>query len=214
MTRFSSRPLLRTALLSVLGLGLAACAPATRAVAQTGTQSLAQKPLFMPGGQELGMICTHSGRIARDGSLLWDDSSRQHSQPAPYLVACNDFTLQNDGSTLKVQDDTLAKALTHFDPGARFLQYADALAVRFPESGLVAADPVGLSVPLAAVKVTASQPGTAETALLSGGKVTAFRYDPAQPLTLRLNVPGRTFDWSEVTVQANKGLITAPVPRK
>jgi hypothetical protein len=206
MTRTSSRLLLRTALLSVLGLGLAACAPATRAGAQ--------KPLFMPGGQELGAICTHSGRVARDGSLLWDDSSRKHSQPAPYLVACNDFTLQNDGTTLKVQDDTLAKALTHFDPGARFLQYADALAVRFPERGLVTADPVGPSVALAAVKVTASQPGTAETALLSGGKVTAFRYDPAQPLTLRLNVPGNTFDWSEVTVQANKGLITAPVPTK
>lgn len=198
--------MLRAALLFTLGLTLAACAPATRAGAR--------QPLFMPGGPDLARICGQAGRVARDGSLLWNDSSRQHSQPAPYLLACNDYTLQNDGVTVQVQDDTLARALTHFDPGAHFLQYADALAVRFPARGLISADPAGASATLATVKILVRQPGGAETPVLSGGQLTPVQYDPSLPLTVRLQTPDRTFVWSEVTVQADKGLITAPVPAR
>ena len=199
-------------LLLVLPLTLLACAPTqTRA-------GVSREALFMPGGQTLAQICAGHGRVAKGGILVWDSSELRESQKAPYIVSCYDFTLKNDGATLQVQDDTLEKALTHFDSGASFLVYFADLKVNFPRAGLVSANPTD-SVPevlrdtLRGVSVTVSQPGQPDAPLLQNGAVTARRYDPAQPLTLYLKAAGSPVEWPEVTVQASKGLITAPVYR-
>ena len=90
----------------LLTLGLAACAPAAiRASVSTDAP-------FMPGGQQLALICANQGRVAEGGALVWNSGVAQESRPAPYLVSCRDYTLRNDGATLSVQDDTLTKALT------------------------------------------------------------------------------------------------------
>lgn len=191
----------------LLTLGLAACAP-FQARASVSTDAP-----FMPGGQQLAVICASQGRVARGGALVWNSGAAQERRPAPYLVSCRDYTLRNDGATLSVQDDTLAKALTHFDPDARFLAYAAGASLRFPQPGLLSADTAGSGPDaLRGVTVTVSQPGAPDAALLTGGAVTALRYDPARPLTLRLKSPG-ALPWPEVTIEANKGLITAPVYR-
>lgn len=211
-------------------LALTACAPTatTRAAVSTDT-------VFLPGGPLLAQICAGRGRVAEGGSLIWDapdspdstvqpasavqqTSTVQESRQAPYLVSCRNFTLKNDGATLSVQDDTLASALTHFDPDASFLVYYADLSLRFPEPGLVGADPAD-TVPevllgtLRRVRVTATQAGTPEKVLLAGGQMTAVRYDPARPLTLRLQAAGIPAPWPEVTIEASKGLITAPIYR-
>lgn len=204
-------------------LSLCACAPtATRASVSTDTA-------FVPGGQLLAQICAGQGRVAEGGSLIWNvaetpnssespDSTVQESRQAPYLVSCRGFTLKNDGATLSVQDDTLAGALTHFDPDASFLVYYADLSLRFPEPGLVDADPTD-TVPevllgtLRRVRVTATQAGAPEKVLLQNGQLTAVRYDPSQPLTLRLQAAGSPIEWPELTIVASRGLITAPIYR-
>ena len=200
--------------LATLGLailGLVACAPAT------ARASSSADALFMPGGQQLALICASRGRVSRGGALVWDDGLIRTIRPAPYLLSCRDYTLQNDGATLSVQDDTLQKALTHFDPDARFLAYAPGLSVRFPQPGLIGADPPGIvSDGLQGVRrgasVTVSQSGTSGAQLLGGETAAAVRYDPARPVTLYLRSPG-PLAWPEVRIEANKGLITAPIYR-
>ncbi|WP_424951423.1 hypothetical protein [Deinococcus sp.] len=193
-------------------LTLLACAPAQ------SRAEVSKDVLFVPGGQQLAQICAGRGRVAQGGTLVWDSGDLRESRQAPYLVSCYDFTLKNDGATLQVQDDTLGKALTHFDPDSRFLVYFGDLAVRFPTAGLLGADPTG-SVPdaqrntLRGVSVTASQPGQPDLDLIRDGAVTAQRYDPAQPLTLHLKAARSPVAWPEVTVQAGRGLISAPVYR-
>lgn len=203
-------PLLGSAAALLLTLGLAACAPVTTRA------SVSTDALFMPGGQQLALICANQGRVAEDGALVWNSGVAQESRPAPYLVSCRDYTLRNDGASLSVQDDTLAKALTHFDPDANFLVYFADLFVTFPSSGLLGADPTS-SVPdalkdtLRGVSVTVRQGGSPDAALLAGGAVTAVRYDPARPVTLYLEATRSPVEWPEVTIEANKGLITAPI---
>ena len=196
----------------LLTLGLAACAPATTRA------STSADALFMPGGQQLALICASRGRVTRGGALVWDDGLFRASRPTPYLLSCRDYTLRNDGATLSVQDDTLQKALTHFDPDARFLAYAPGLSVRFPQPGLIDADPPGtLSDGLQGIRrgtsVTVSQPGTPDAQLLGGETAAAMRYDPARPVTLYLKGAGGPVTWPEVRIEANKGLITAPIYR-
>ena len=194
----------------LLTLGLAACAPAAiRASVSTDAP-------FMPGGQQLALICANQGRVAEGGALVWNSGVAQESRPAPYLVSCRDYTLRNDGATLSVQDDTLAKALTHFDPDANFLVYFADLFVTFPSSGLLSADltssvPDALKDTLRGVSVTVRQGESPDAALLAGGAVTAVRYDPAKPVTLYLKATRSPVEWPEVTIEANKGLITAPI---
>ncbi len=186
---------------------LAACAPI--AARENGSAST-----FRPGGQTLALICGPGrGRVADSGDLVWDEAGRQQRRPAPYLLSCYDYTLRNDGATLSVQDDTLAKALTHFDPSASFLMYAPGRSVTFPRPGLVGADLAQESGHLPGPSVLVRQSGQPEGALLKGGVFVAQRYDPAQPLTLSLTNLAQPVLWPEVTVWASKGLITAPVPR-
>lgn len=200
------------ATLGLATLGLTACAPATTRA------SISADALFMPGGQQLALICANQGRVARGGALVWNDGVAQESRPAPYLVSCRDYTLRNDGATLSVQDDTLGRALTHFDPDANFLVYFADLFVTFPSNGLLGADPTS-SVPdvledtLRGVSVTVRQGGSPDAALLAGGAVTAVRYDPSRPVTLYLKATRSPVEWPEVTIEANKGLITAPIYR-
>ena len=199
------------ATLGLVTLGLAACAPATRASTSAGA-------LFMPGGQQLALICASRGRVTRGGALVWDSGAGREYRQAPYLLSCRDYTLQSDGATLSVQDDTLQKALTHFDPDARFLAYAPGLSVRFPQPGLIDADPPGtLSDGLQGVRrgasVMVSQSGAPGAQLLGGETAAAVRYDPARPVTLSLKGAGGPVAWPEVTIEANKGLITALIYR-
>ena len=46
---------------------------------------------------------------------------------------------------------------------------------------------------------------------LAGGAVTAVRYDPVRPVTVYLKATRSPVEWPEVTIEANKGLITAPI---
>jgi len=197
--------------LRVLGLMLAllplctACAP-TQASVPAGT--------FLPLAQDLARICDGNARVTVGGELLWDAPDGPETQAAPYLVACRSFTLGNDGRTVHVQDDTLTLALTHFDPDAHFLTYYADLQVRFPQPDVLSADPTD-SVPDAlqeqvrAVRVTVTRDGLPDHALLQGGAVTALRYDPGMPLTV--TVAGDAVPWPVVRVQAQRGLIEAPL---
>lgn len=199
------------ALLLALGIGLVACAPA-----QTREKLSGDAP-FTPMGQEAAVICAGQPRIAENGVLIWNDGPDEIPQQAPYLLSCPEFAIKNDGATLLVQGRTLQDALTHFDPGAYFLSYYADLFLRFPEEGLVSADSLE-SVPevlmdnVRRVRVTASQAGKAEMILIKGAQVTPVRYDPAQPLKLILRGDGPS-PWPEVTVEASKGLIIAPIFR-
>lgn len=199
-------------------LTLVACAPAQTVrgqAAPTSTPSTgAPAALFMPGGQQLAVICASGGRVQKGGRLVWNDGQTLLSRPAPYLLSCRDYTLQNDGRVLSAQDDTLEKALTRFDPQIGLLNYFPGLSVTFPKPGLVSAD-AGGSVPdsqraaLLAVSVRVSQAGQPDAALVENGAVTARRFDPSQPLTLHFS--GGVFSWPEVTVQVSKGRVTVPV---
>ena len=209
MNRSTSRARPGPVATALLALGLGACAPL-----QTHA-SVSTDALFMPGGQQLALICANQGRVARGGALVWNDGLVRTIRQAPYLVSCRDYTLRNDGAVVNVQDDTLAKALTRFEADAGFLTYAPGLSVRFPQPGLI--DPGapnllsdGLPDTLRGVSVTVSQAGAADAELLRKG---AVLYDPARPVTLRLKSPGPVA-WPEVTIEANKGLITAPVYRR
>lgn len=199
------------ALLLTMGIGLTACAPT-----QTRVELPNDAP-FTPAGQEAAAICAHAPRVGQGGVLIWNDGPESTSQGAPYLLSCPEFTLTNDGATLTVQDRTLEKALTHFDPAAYFVSYSADLLLRFPEDGLVSADPIE-SVPEALIDdvrritVTASQTGQADMTLLKGGQVTPVRYDPAQPLKMIVRSDGPN-PWPEVTIEADKGLIIAPIFR-
>lgn len=211
--------------LPLLALSLVACAPAQTVrgqAAQTGavgtgsstTSTSSPAAVFMPGGQQLAVICASRGRVQKGGRLVWNDGPTLLSRPAPYLLSCYDYTIQNDGHLLSVQDDTLAKALTRFDPDTGLLRYFPGLSVTFPKPGLVSADSGG-TVPdsqraaLSAVSVRATQAGQPDATVVENGAVTAQRFDPSQPLTLRFS--GAVFPWPEVTVQASKGRITVPV---
>ncbi|MDV6375049.1 hypothetical protein [Deinococcus arenicola] len=198
-------------LLLALGIGLVACAPA-----QT-RQPLSTDALFAPVGEEAAAICAGQPRITENAVLVWNNGPQEIPQGAPYLLSCPDFAIKNDGSTLLVQGRTLQEALTHFDPGAYFLSYYADLFLRFPEDGLVSADALD-SVPevlmdnVRRVRVTASQAGKDEMTLIRSAHVTPVRYNPAQPLKLMLRGDGPT-PWPEVTVEASKGLIIAPIFR-
>jgi len=199
-------------LLLTVGLGLAACAPT-----QTREQPLSEVA-FAPMGPELAAICAGQPRVAQGGVLIWNDGGPVEAvRQAPYRLACPEFTLDNDGATLMVQDTTLEKALTHFDREAYFLTYYADLGLHFPEDGLVSADPTaGVSEVLMddvrKINVTAVQPGKAEMTLLKGAQVTPVRYDPAQPLKLLLR-GDPAIPWPEVTLEASRGLITASIFR-
>jgi len=203
-------------LIPLVGLNLIACAPAQtargQAVQPAATGSAAA--LFMPGARQLAVICAGGGRVQKGGRLAWNEGQTLLSHPAPYLLSCRDYTIQNDGRVLSVQDDTLEKALTRFDPETGLLRYFPGFSVTFPRAGLVSADPAetvsdSQRAAMQAVSVRVSQAGQPEAALIEDGAVTARRFDPAQPLTLRF--AGAAFTWPEVTVQASKGRITVPV---
>ncbi|MFK7602326.1 hypothetical protein ACI3L1_08955 [Deinococcus sp. SM5_A1] len=149
--------------------------------------------------------------------LIWNDGTDTTSHEAPYLLSCPEFAIKNDGATLMVQGSTLQKALTRFDPTAYFVAYYADLFLRFPEEGVVSADSIE-SVPevlmdnVRRVRVTATQAGKSEMILIKSAQVTPVRYDPAQPLKLIVRGDGPT-PWPEVTIEASKGLIIAPIFR-
>ena len=166
-------------------------------------------------GQAADAICANGPRVGQGGVLIWNEGSEPTSHQAPYLLSCPEFSVKNDGSTLMVQDSTLQQALTHFDPEAYFVSYYADLSLRFPEAGLVSADPVegvpeALIDDVRRIRVTASQAGKTDMTLLKDAQVTPVRYDPAQPLKLTVRSDEPT-PWPEVTIEASKGLIIAPI---
>ena len=213
LTRTSNPVLwsMKRALLLALGIGLVACAPA-----QTRGK-LSDDVAFTPTGQESATICANEPRVGEGGLLIWNEGTDTASREAPYLLSCPEFALKNDGATLLVQDSTLQKALTHFDPTAYFVSYYADLLLRFPEEGLVSADSIE-SVPevlmdnVRRVRVTMNQAGKSDTVLIKNAQVTPVRYDPAQPLKLIVRGDGPS-PWPEVTIEASKGLIIAPIFR-
>ncbi len=173
---------------------------------------------FTPTGAELTLICGHDARISQGGVLLWDNAGERDSHNAPYSLVCPDFSLHSDGQRLRVQATTLAQALGHFDADASFLAYYADLTVRFPGPGLLSADSTEsvaevLRPELLGINISASQPGQPERALMTYGHLTPLSYDPALPLILRLHADASPLEWTEVTIEADKGLITAPLPR-
>lgn len=202
---------MKSALLLALAVGLVACSPA-----QTRGKLSNEGP-FTSEGQESAAICTNEPRVGVGGSLIWNDGTDTASHEAPYLLSCPEFAIKNDGATLMVQDSTLQKALTRFDPTAYFVAYYADLLLRFPEEGLVSADSIE-SVPEALmdnvrrVRVTANQAGKSEMILIKSAQVTPVRYDPAQPLKLIVRGDGPS-PWPQVTIEASKGLIIAPIFR-
>jgi hypothetical protein len=205
-------PLLTPGLLALGLLTLVACAPAA---ARSGVSGAT---MFTPGGSQLAIICGGGVRVGKSGTLIWQENNQTFTRPAPYLVACRDVTLANNGAVLSVQDDTLEEALARFDASANFLNYGKGLGVHLTSKGVMTADAAPTATPdaLKGVNVLVSRLGLPDAALVNAGQVNTVRFDPLKPLTLRLQAPKGFFSasqvaWPEVTITAFKGLITAPV---
>lgn len=189
---------------AALALILGSCAPGV-------SGPLTSDTLFEPSPVQAQAICP-SVRASENG-LTWRGAAGIKGQVPPYLLRCPDFTLSDDAQVLSIQAGSLDAALHLFADDAYALTYLADQRLRFPEAGLISADPwtnlddvtqereLGVSV-----RVTAA--GGQSGLLLSRGKVTPLRYDPQQPVTLEiLNNPA--LNWRKYQIEAARGLVRA-----